>query len=349
MPCPNKNLESWKNLVDALGSEAKALTAYTLNNYDIPSVEEAKLLIAAQDAKTQGRVKNPKAELKNLRLQRVENQIDTLDDIIKSAPKDARLETLNKLRANLEEYRKIIEQDQSTVSVSNLFAGGELEEQEKYKNYAEFGTFVHHILETLQTETIGTDKSLTSVFNKAKLKELLNTYPNKFTIQGLIKDGTITNMDEMYNMSVEILGVLQNYSSMGYTILPEITVLSKDRFDRNIVGRLDMLAVNNKGSVAVIDLKSKKLKSTATVDSLNYYWPVNSGPNTDSEFRGGTRNTYENWDIQLGIYSRMLQQLGITTDEKEFWVYTTTVLTVLQKENSLLIKEKILLTISFIE
>lgn len=316
MPCPNKNLESWKNLVDALGSEAKALTAYTLNNYDIPSVEEAKLLIAAQDAKTQGRVKNPKAELKNLRLQRVENQIDTLDDIIKSAPKDARLETLNKLRANLEEYRKIIEQDQSTVSVSNLFAGGELEEQEKYKNYAEFGTFVHHILETLQTETIGTDKSLTSVFNKAKLKELLNTYPNKFTIQGLIKDGTITNMDEMYNMSVEILGVLQNYSSMGYTILPEITVLSKDRFDRNIVGRLDMLAVNNKGSVAVIDLKSKKLKSTATVDSLNYYWPVNSGPNTDSEFRGGTRNTYENWDIQLGIYSRMLQQLGITTDEK---------------------------------
>jgi hypothetical protein len=316
MPCPNKNLESWKNLVDALGSEAKALAAYTLNNYDIPSVEEAKLLLATQDAKAQGKIKNPKAELKNLRLERVDNQIDTLDRIIKNAPNDARLETLNKLKSNLEEYRKVVEEDKSTVSVSNLFAGGELEDQEKYKNYAEFGTFVHHILETLQTETIGTDKSLTSVFTKAKLSELLNSYPNKFTIQGLIKDGTITNENELYNMSMEILGVLQNYSSMGYTILPEITVLAKDRFDRNIVGRLDMLAVNNKGSVAVIDLKSKKLKSTATVDSLAYYWPVNSGPNTDAEFRGGNRNTYENWDIQLGIYARMLQQLGITTDEK---------------------------------
>ena len=316
MSCPNKNLESWKNLVDALGSEAKALAAYTLNNYDIPNVEEAKLLLAAQEAKTQGGVKNAKSGLKNLRLERVENQINTLNDIIKSAPKDARLETLNKLKSNLEQYRKIIEEDQSTVSVSNLFAGGELEEQEKYKNYAEFGTFMHHILETLQTETIGTDKSLTSVFTKAKLTELLNSYPNKFTIQGLIEDGTIRNETELYNMSMEILGVLQNYSSMGYTILPEITVLAKDRFDRNIVGRLDMLAVNNKGAVAVIDLKSKKLKSTASVDSLSYYWPVNSGPSTDAEFRGGNRNTYENWDIQLGIYSRMLQQLGITTDEK---------------------------------
>jgi len=230
MPCPNKNLESWKNLVDALGSEAKALAAYTLNNYDIPSVEEAKLLLATQDAKAQGKIKNPKAELKNLRLERVDNQIDTLDRIIKNAPNDARLETLNKLKSNLEEYRKVVEEDKSTVSVSNLFAGGELEDQEKYKNYAEFGTFVHHILETLQTETIGTDKSFTSVFTKAKLSELLNSYPNKFTIQGLIKDGTITNENELYNMSMEILGVLQNYSSMGYTILPEITVLAKDRF-----------------------------------------------------------------------------------------------------------------------
>jgi hypothetical protein len=103
---------------------------------------------------------------------------------------------------------------------------------------------------------------------------------------------------------------------MGYTIIPEITILAKDRFDRNIVGRLDMLAVNNKGSVAVIDLKSKKLKSTATADSLLYYYPVNNSPFTDSEFSGGTRNTYENWDIQLGIYARMLQQVGIETDEK---------------------------------
>jgi hypothetical protein len=316
MPCPNKNLESWKSLVAALGSKVKAEIAYALNNYDIPSIEEAKALVAMYEDRASGKVKAASEKLTAIRLARVENQIETIDRIIKSAAKDARLETLNKLKSNLENYRNLIQEDQATVSVSNLFAGGELEEQDKYKNYADFGTFQHYILETLQTETIGIDKSLTSVFTKKKLKELLNSYPNKFTIQGLIDNGTITNEDELFNMSMEVLGVLQNYTSMGYTIIPEITILAKDRFDRNIVGRLDMLAVNNKGSVAVIDLKSKKLKSTATADSLLYYYPVNNSPFTDSEFSGGTRNTYENWDIQLGIYARMLQQVGIETDEK---------------------------------
>jgi len=316
MPCPNKNLESWKSLVAALGSEAKAQVAYTLNNYDIPSIEEAKTLVAMYEDRASGKTKNASAKLTAIRLARVENQIETIDRIIKSAPKDARLDTLNKLKDNLENYRKVVQEDQATVSVSNLFAGGELEQQDKYKNYADFGTFQHYILETLQTETIGTDKSLTSIFTKKKLNQLLNSYPNKFTIQGLIDNGTITNEDELFNMSMEVLGVLQNYTSMGYTIIPEITILAKDRFDRNIVGRLDMLAINKNGSVAVIDLKSKKLKSTANADSLAYYWPVNNSPFTDSEFSGGTRNTYENWDIQLGIYARMLQQVGIETDEK---------------------------------
>lgn len=317
MPCPNKNLESWKSLVSALGSEAKALAAYTLNNYDIPSVQEAELLLIMQEAKTSGKVKDKvKSELKELKLERVNDQITTLDRIIQSSPKDGRQETLKKIKQNLEEYRKVVEQEDTTVSVTNLFAGGELEDQEKYKDYAEFGTFQHYILESLQKETIGTDKSLTSVFSKAKLRELLKSYDKKFTINGLIENGTILNEDELYNMSNEILGILQTYTSMGYTILPEISVLAKDRFDRNIVGRLDMVAIDKNGKAVVIDLKSKKLKSTSTVDSLSYYWPVNSSAQTDAEFRGGTRNAYENWDIQLGIYARMLQQLGIDTDEK---------------------------------
>jgi hypothetical protein len=316
MPCPNKNLESWKSLVEALESEAQAHVAYTLNDYDIPSIEEAKILLASYNAEESSVTTTPTSKLKSIRLERVNSQIEIVNRVIKSAPKDARLETLNKIKNNLEAYRKVIEEGQVTVSVSNLFAGGELEDQEMYKNYADFGTFQHHILESLQLETLGTTRSLTSVFTRKKLKDLLDSYPNKFTIKGLIDNGTIGNEDELYNMSVEVLGILQNYTSMGYTILPEISILAKDRFNKNIVGRLDMLAVNSKGSVTVIDLKSKKLKSTASVDSLSYYWRVNDSPQTDAEFRGGTRNAYENWDIQLGIYARMLQQLDINTDEK---------------------------------
>ena len=111
MPCPNKNLESWKSLVAALGSEAKAQVAYTLNNYDIPSIEEAKTLVAMYEDRASGKTKNASAKLTAIRLTRVENQIETIDRIIKSAPKDARLDTLNKLKDNLENYRKVVQED----------------------------------------------------------------------------------------------------------------------------------------------------------------------------------------------------------------------------------------------
>ena len=39
MPCPNKNLDSWKNLVAALGSEIDALTVFNINKFEIPSIE----------------------------------------------------------------------------------------------------------------------------------------------------------------------------------------------------------------------------------------------------------------------------------------------------------------------
>lgn len=314
--CPNKNLDIWKNLVKELGSEGQALAAYTLNGYEIPTPEDAKLLLLAGRNKLNPEAKIASEKLKKLKLERVNAQLATLERAITSSPKDKRLETMAKLKANLEEYRTLIETDQPTVSVSKIFGGGEIENQDLYRNYAEFGTFLHYILETLQDEVVGTSKSLISAFSEKSLKELLDSYPGKFTIEGLIKDGTIVNEKELYNMSVELLGILQNYASMGYTILPELSVFTKDRWGKNVVGRLDMLAINSKGEVAIIDLKTKKLLSTSAVDSLAYYHRVNKSDETDSEFETGTRNTYENWDIQLGIYSRMLQQIGIATDEK---------------------------------
>jgi len=311
MPCPNKNLQIWKNLENAVGS-TNAQVAFNMNGFDIPTIEQAMILLDS--------VENPDnaktSRIRTSELARIDSQIKTIDRVIKSAPADARIETLNKLKSNLEEYRKVLEEGQPTVSVSNLFAGGEIENQERYKNYAEFGTFLHHIVETLQEEVSGTDKSLTSLFSRPKLKELLKSYPNEFTVKGLIEDGMIANEEELYNMSIEMLGILQNYTSMGYTVLPEIRVVAKDRNNKNIVGRLDMLAINNKGSVVVIDLKSKKAKNTTSVDPLAYYWNVNGSNDTAREFVGGRRNAYENWDIQLGIYARMLQQIGISTDEK---------------------------------
>ncbi len=47
MPCPNKNLQIWKNLVEAVG-DVNAQWAFNLNQFDIPTVEQAILLLDAQ-------------------------------------------------------------------------------------------------------------------------------------------------------------------------------------------------------------------------------------------------------------------------------------------------------------
>lgn len=322
--CPNKNTKEWKDLVDSLqGNDGKALAAFVINDYEIPTPAEAKeMLAAAEEREASGNIKTEEQqEKKEKKLARVREQIATLTRIEKSlGSNDIRRGTIQKLKQNLKQYEEMLEKDESSVSVSNLFGGGETEDMRKFQDYAEFGIFEHFVVETLQKEALDNNRSLTSLLTKDRLKKLIKEYEatfNKdFTIKGLIERGEITNEEELYNMTIEVLSVLQSYVSMGYTILPEISVVGKDRNGRNIVGRLDMLAIGKNGSVVILDLKSKKMKSSTTVDSLAYSWPVNSSRFTDTEFASGSRSAYENWDVQLGIYARLLEQSDISTEEK---------------------------------
>jgi hypothetical protein len=314
MPCPNKNHPDWIRLSTDLG-EANALLAFTLNDYEIPTLDQARALLEqAQNNQAQNGVSSPK--IKQLKLQRVDEQISVLEQAMEKPLSEAQKQVLQTLKDNLEAYRRVIEEDGSTVSVSNLFAGGEIEDTEKYKNYAEFGSFLHFAVETLQKESLDSGQSLTRVFTEKKLKDLLSGYEKKFKITELIENGDILNQEDLFNMTRELLGVLDSYTSMGYTILPEMTIMSVDRMGRNIVGRLDMMAVDKKGRVSVMDLKTKKLKAAAKSDALSRSYPVNPSSQADSKFSTGYRNTYENWDIQLALYARMLQQAGIDVTEK---------------------------------
>lgn len=317
MPCPNKNLDSWKNLVAALGDEIDALTVFNINKFEIPSIEDGKAMLEIFKSGKTTVSDEIRQLIKQKKLARADEQLESLDRIIKSSPKDGRQAVLEALKKNLEEYRAAVENDEATVSVSNLMAGGEIEDAEKYKNYAEFGTFIHHVIETLQKELIGSNKSIVNIFSREKLKSIFDSYDKKFEIKRLIENGEILDIDELFKMTNDILSTIQHYISLGHTVLPEISIMSKDRFGRNIVGRLDILTIDKKGVVNIIDTKTKKINANVVTDSISYHWPVNASAYTDSKFmETGNRNGYDNWDLQLGIYERMLNNLGIETDQK---------------------------------
>ena len=315
MPCPNKNLDSWKNLVTALGDETDALTVFNINKFDIPSIEDGISLFNIFKSGKTVVSSEIREKLKQMKLTRADEQLETLDRIIKSSPKDARIAVLNTLRQNLEDYKKAIENNESTVSVSNLIGGGAIKNGELYKDYAEFGSFVHHVIETLQKETIGSKKLLDS-FSKKKLQSIFDAYQKNFQVKGLIENGQIMDIDELFNMTNSVLSTVQHYVDMGHTVLPEISLMSKDRHGRNIVGRLDIITIDKKGVVNVLDTKTKKLNANVFTDDLAKYHAVSPSGFTDSKFANGSRNAYENWDIQLGVYARMLKTLGIEVDDK---------------------------------
>ena len=102
MPCPNKNLQSWKDLVSALGSDALAMAAYTMNNWDIPSIALAKQLIE-KSKEEKNKDEGILEVLKKNRIQRVDAQIKTLDKIIDNTniADDQKIKTLSKLRENM--------------------------------------------------------------------------------------------------------------------------------------------------------------------------------------------------------------------------------------------------------
>jgi hypothetical protein len=315
MSCPNKNLDSWKNLVAALGDVTDAHIVFNINNFDIPSIEDGKALLQIfRSGKTEVS-SEIREKLKEMKLMRVDEQLETMDRIIKLSPKDARIAVLNTLRQNLEDYKKAIENDEPTVSVSNLIGGGVIKDASSYKDYAEFGSFVHHVIETLQKETIGS-KKLLDFFSKKKLQSIFDAYQKNFQIKGLIENGQIMDIDELFNMTNSVLSTVQHYMDMGHIVLPEISLMSKDRHGRNIVGRLDIITIDKKGVVNVLDTKTKKIDVNNFTDELNKYRAVSPSGFTDSKFTNGSRNAYENWDIQLGVYARMLKTLGIEVDDK---------------------------------
>jgi hypothetical protein len=272
---------------------------------------------------------------KEKNIERIQNQMFTVKSLVDAAIERNELkkaDVLNKIYDNLRSALQDLEDGKTTVSVSRLVGGGALDLFIDNKKYQNFGNFLHSVVQTLQEQYIGDNRilpsrAITEAFIDDMLKrEELKDPAEMFTTESG-KPTDITGLEK--KTLIEILkDVMKNYDQYiiaGHTIIPEITVVGKDKNGRSIIGRIDTLAISKDGKTEIIDLKTKKLYTDADWGKINHQlnkrYRVESSTDSAPEFfaspSDGFRNSYENWDIQLGVYEAIFNQMGITIDKKK--------------------------------
>ena len=268
-------------------------------------------------------------------IERIQNQLFTVKSLIDAAIEKNELkkaDVLNKIYDNLNQSLDDLISGKTSVSVSRLVGGGALDLFIDNRKYQNFGNFLHTVVQTLQEQYIGDNKmlpsrSITESFvDDLLLREELKDPAERFTTESG-KPTDITGLEK--KTLIEILkDVMKNYDQYiiaGYTIIPEITVVGKDKAGRSVIGRIDTLAISKDGKTEIIDLKTKKLYTDADWGKINHQlnkrYRVESSADSAAEFfaspSDGFRNSYENWDIQLGVYEAIFNQMGVTIDRKK--------------------------------
>jgi hypothetical protein len=333
MSCPNKNTDEWRALEKVHG-EANAMTAYALNGNEIPSLAQAQEL------------------LKNLKIQEADEQISSSSDEFKlERAKEQRImlerskigankfqaETINKLIGMNTEYQDFLKQNienakngirpKETLSVSKFIGGTEFTgDPELYEAFKLFGTFMHDLLEKAQVEAIVENKNITAVLNDAFFDKVYAEYLAKYPFE-------IENMgrDEMFAHAVDMARIVGTNAFSNFKILPEVTVTGTSRTGTKVIGRLDLLVIDDQGRIQILDFKTKKVKALMdnsygkNVPNLDYAlvhlalkeFEISNRPGTGDEFKNlKKRSTYDVWKLQLDLYENMLRQNGFDVTDK---------------------------------
>lgn len=259
------------------------------------------------------------------KIARVDEQIDNLNKVLKKpALRSAQREVILKIKGNLEAYKNILKTTPGkTTSVTTLIGAYDTPNAEKSKNFANFGTFMHGIMEELQLKSIASKNAVNPIvlMNREFFNELYEKAQSdentSFKISNL-------DQDKMYDIAVDMVSRLSPYynPSAGYVVLPEMTVTGTDAFGNVVVGRIDFMAIDPKGNVNVVDLKTTKLDpgEPTFLRLKRNVFKIKSEKFKEGVYRDfaniNSRSKVMTFDMQLSVYQQMLGQLGINVDEK---------------------------------
>jgi hypothetical protein len=229
-----------------------------------------------------------------------------------------------KISKTLEDRNK---RAKKTISVSN-YTGTSIVTKtlgSDYGMFKEFGSFVHEVLEKiteLNTLRDTWSQPADKIFTEEVFQKLI-----KETNWKRYKEINDLSDKELYNFIQRMVFSVAAYINEGCIIIPEVTVIGKNKDDVQIIGRIDILAIHPDGQVTKVDFKTKKVNNLLNRSFDNrYYEDVESAirtlaiPSYKAEIRNGTgesfkdlgnRSSFEIWFLQQEAYANMLAQTGI--------------------------------------
>jgi hypothetical protein len=342
MSCPVG--KEWNEFIDSLNEANDKLTAidarvaYSIFNKDkdteeIPSVPEAldilnNLTLVEKDEEF-SRLNDESKQEKFI------EQLEMLDMLkLSSYSNEDQRKTLDKLMNMTETHIQFFDEGRinststKTISVSKLIGSTDFKgDPNEYIAFKLFGTFIHDLIEKTQKEAIEQGNiSINKVFDKDFFIEKLNEFKENepFEIEGLTDEMLFVQASELVNQ-------IASLRASGHLIIPEISIVGTDLYGTRIVGRVDMLLIDPKGSVKIYDFKTKKVKLLDANPDTDWNrdvapealaWLAVKTHDMVADTRGGTqpnfvsgqmsrRSAYDTWAFQVNVYKNLLEQNGL--------------------------------------
>lgn len=225
----------------------------------------------------------------------------------------AQLNVIDNLIRGVEEQLAALESGDDFVSVSKYMGSQDSEKSESNaaRIGANTGNFFHYLLEEIQMEFAKnqTAPSIT-VTREGFFEDFYQK--NKHLLE--YKD---LDVNMVKNMAIRMASFVDNLVAEGNIILPEIELGVKDVDGKLVIGRMDLLAVDTKGNVQVVDLKTKRVDIISSANPLIQYripYPF------DGTYKEGvdpafavfkTKSDIDKYHMQVAIYNEMLRRTGV--------------------------------------
>jgi hypothetical protein len=258
---------------------------------------------------------------RELNIEKAEKQLVKLKRVKEKArgiTKDT-VDVLDALIKNTEDQLEALNNGEETISVSKYKGSQDSESSDKTitKLGATFGEFEHALMEEIIMESLETGQPPIIAFTNPE-------FFDKFFKENEDFLALLNSYDKnmLRNIGLQVASYLNEFHNEGMMLIPETGLGVRDVDGKMVLGRLDVMAVDKRGFISVVDLKTKFSK-------------VKPGPgfptgifNRIFEFKGDFKNgvAYEfegframsplnQFHLQLAIYSEMLKKIGIKVNE----------------------------------